>query len=194
MVVLEAQVPKAFSNSFKSGALGLLPERIVGVSSINDFTKQYQCKITGKIVFFQYCLERALFAVVPQFHAFYVEWGGTESLGFVSDFAARDKEKFSLSIHKLLYKPRTSYAIYFHSFSGNPFHILSAPQVDGSLACWSVSNSEEFLRISSGMFPQFKPYTDSSDSWRSSETDKKSGGLLDADIAPCNTCNVTLII
>jgi hypothetical protein len=42
-------------------------------------------------------------------------------------------------VHELLYEPRTSYAIYFHSFSGNPFHNLNAPQVNGSLPCWSVS-------------------------------------------------------
>ena len=40
MVVLKAQVPKAFSDSFKSWAFGLIPERIVGVSPIDDFTEQ----------------------------------------------------------------------------------------------------------------------------------------------------------
>jgi hypothetical protein len=33
-VVLEAQVPKSFSDRFKSCALGLIPERVVGIGSI----------------------------------------------------------------------------------------------------------------------------------------------------------------
>src|SRR5260221_9796185 len=37
MVVLEAQVLKAFSNSFKSCAFGFIPERIIGISSINNY-------------------------------------------------------------------------------------------------------------------------------------------------------------
>jgi hypothetical protein len=40
MVVLEARVPKAFSNGSKSYSFGLIPECIVVVSSVNDFTKQ----------------------------------------------------------------------------------------------------------------------------------------------------------
>jgi hypothetical protein len=40
MVVLKAQMPEAFRNSFKSWALRLIPERIVGVSPIDDFTEQ----------------------------------------------------------------------------------------------------------------------------------------------------------
>src|SRR5260221_14514031 len=126
MVVLEAQVPKAFSNSFKSCAFGLIPERIVGISSINNFTKQYQCGVASKIVFFQYRFERTLFAVVSQFHAFDVEWGGADPLGFVGDFVGRHKVKFSMFVHELSDQPRTSHAIHFYSFSGNPFHNRSA--------------------------------------------------------------------
>jgi hypothetical protein len=122
MVVLEAQVPKAFGNSFKSRAFGLIPERIVGVSAVNDFTKQYQCRVVGKIVPFQYCLERTLFAVVPQFRILNIEWCGAEALGFVNDFAGGDKEKFGMFVNELLYEPRTSHTIYFHFFSGDPFH------------------------------------------------------------------------
>lgn len=36
MVVLEAHMSKAFSNRFKARAFGLIPERIVSVSSILD--------------------------------------------------------------------------------------------------------------------------------------------------------------
>src|SRR5260221_1810030 len=132
MVVLEAQVPKAFSNSFKSGAFGLIPERIVGVSSINDFTKQYQCRVAAKIVFFQYCLERTLFAVVPQFHALNIEWCGAKPLGFSNDFVGRDKEKFGVFVQKLFDEPWTSHPIYLHFFSGNPFHNRSALRSDSS--------------------------------------------------------------
>src|SRR5207253_855560 len=45
LVVPEAQMPKAFSNSFKSGTFGLIPKRIVGISSINNFAEQYQRRI-----------------------------------------------------------------------------------------------------------------------------------------------------
>jgi len=76
---------------------------------------------------------------VTQFHALTIEWCGAEPLCFGKDFVGRDKETFSMLVHELLYEPRTSYAIYFHSFSGNPFHNLNAPQVNGSLPCWSVS-------------------------------------------------------
>jgi len=41
VVVLEAQVPKAFSDSFQSRAFGLIAKRIVSISSINNSTEQY---------------------------------------------------------------------------------------------------------------------------------------------------------
>src|SRR6516225_740468 len=100
MVVLKAQVPKAFSDSFKSWAFGLIPERIIGVSPIDDFTEQYQRRVAIKVVLFQDRLERALFAMVSQFDALYIEWCGVKPLGFVHDFVSRDKEKFSVFVHK----------------------------------------------------------------------------------------------
>ena len=148
MVVLEAHVPKAFSNRFKSCAFGLIPECIVGVSSVNDFTKQYQRRVAGKIVFFQYCLEGTLFAVMPQVYAFNIEWRGAQPLSFVNDFVGRDKEKFGMLVHEILDEPWTSHPIYFHFFSSNPFHNRSVRQVSECLACWRAANSEEFLRIS----------------------------------------------
>jgi hypothetical protein len=122
MVVLKAQVPKAFSDSFKSRAFGLIPERIVGVSPIDNFTEQYQRRVAIKVVLFQDGFERALFAVVSQFDAFYVEGGGAKPLGFVCDFFSWDEVKFSVFIHELPDEPGACHAIYFNSFSSDPFH------------------------------------------------------------------------
>ena len=41
VIVFEAQVSKTFSDCLKPWTFGLIPEGIVGVSSIDDFTEQY---------------------------------------------------------------------------------------------------------------------------------------------------------
>src|SRR5262249_15261225 len=73
---------------------------------------------------------------MPQFHAFYVERSGTQSLGVVHYFIGRHEEKFSVFVHELPDEPRAGHAIYFNSFSSNPFHGLSA-----SIICLIVVNS-----------------------------------------------------
>src|SRR5215471_17344649 len=78
---------------------------------------------------------------MPQFDAFYVQRGGTQPLGLVHYFIGRHEEKFSVFVHELPDEPRAGHAIYFNSFSSNPFHGLSAP-----IICLIVVNSRRLVR------------------------------------------------
>src|SRR5260370_18723354 len=122
VIVFETQVSKAFGNCLKPWTFGLIPERIVGISSIDDLTKQYEPGVAGQVVFLNYRLEGALFAVMPELHTLHIERSGPEALGFVHNLIGRNEEKFGLLVHELSYEPGTGPAIHLNSFSNNSFH------------------------------------------------------------------------
>src|SRR5712664_971531 len=67
MVVLEAEMPEAFGDSFQARPLRLMVQRVIGVGAVDDPPKQYQRGIAGQLVFLQDRLERALLAVMTEF-------------------------------------------------------------------------------------------------------------------------------
>src|ERR1700736_6771942 len=67
MVVLEAQVPEALRNRLKSLSFWLVPERIVGIGTVDDLAEQYQCRVAREIILLEDCFKRAFFAVMPKF-------------------------------------------------------------------------------------------------------------------------------
>src|ERR1700740_599649 len=115
-------MPKTFGDRLKAWTFRLIPKRVVGIGAIHDFAEEYQCWIAGEIILFQYRLERTFFTKVPQLDVFNIEGCGIQSPGFFRYLAGRNKEKLGLWVHKLSNEPGTGYAIYFHPFSGNPFH------------------------------------------------------------------------
>ena len=70
VVVLEAEVPKAFGDSFEARALWLIVQRVIGVGAVDDPPKQYQRGIAGQLVLFQDRFERAFLAVMTQLDVF----------------------------------------------------------------------------------------------------------------------------
>src|SRR5258705_7778800 len=63
VVILEAEMPKAFGDSFESWSLGLMIQGVIGVGAVDDPPKQHQRRIAGQLVFFQDSLKRAFLAV-----------------------------------------------------------------------------------------------------------------------------------
>jgi hypothetical protein len=72
-------------------------------------------------------------------------------------------------------------------------HIRSAPSVNGGLADQKVSDSKQFLRISSVTFLRFKPYAGSSDAGEATDRRCAALGVLDMDISMGNTCYAFVI-
>src|SRR5258705_9880805 len=70
MVVLEAEMPKAFSDSFEARSLRLMVQRVIGVGAVDDPPEQYQRGIAGQLVLFQDRLERAFLAVMAKLDVF----------------------------------------------------------------------------------------------------------------------------
>jgi len=92
VVILESEMPKAFSDGNESWTLGLVIERIVRVGAIDDLPKQHERRIAGKLVFLQDRLERALLAVVPEFHVRDVVGPGDERRRADADGVVNDEQ------------------------------------------------------------------------------------------------------
>src|SRR5258705_5576307 len=52
MVVLEAEMPEAFGDSFEARSLRLIVKRVIGVGAVDDPPQQYQRGIAGQLVLF----------------------------------------------------------------------------------------------------------------------------------------------
>src|ERR1700687_3099031 len=66
MVVLEAEMPKAFGDRFEARSLRLTVQRVIGVGAVDDPPKQYKRRIGGQLVLFQDSFERAFVAVMTK--------------------------------------------------------------------------------------------------------------------------------
>ena len=59
VIVLEAEMPEAFCDSFEPWTLRLVVQRVVSISAVDDPPKQYQRGILRQLVLFQDGFERA---------------------------------------------------------------------------------------------------------------------------------------
>src|SRR4051794_11260946 len=75
-------MPEAFGNGLQAGSLGLTVKCIVGISAVDDASKQDQCGIIRKPVLLQNGFERAFLAVMPEFDVLDVIGDGVEPFGF----------------------------------------------------------------------------------------------------------------
>src|ERR1700733_13347102 len=66
MVILEAEMPKAFSDSFEAWSLRLVIQRVVGIGAVDDPPKQHQRGILRQLVLFQDGFERAFLAMMAK--------------------------------------------------------------------------------------------------------------------------------
>jgi len=62
VVILEAEMPEAFGDSFQARSFRLLVQRVVGVGAVNDPPQQHQSAVAGEFVLLQDCFERAALA------------------------------------------------------------------------------------------------------------------------------------
>src|SRR6266567_3307659 len=65
--------------------------------------------------------------MVTEFDAFYIERSCTEALRFLHHLAGRDEVKLCVFVHELSDEPRAGNSVYFHIFTGYPFHNASIP-------------------------------------------------------------------
>src|SRR5215213_5299394 len=79
VVVFVTEMTEALGNRVESRPFGLMPERIVGVSSVDDPAEQHQCGIAVELILLDDRLERALLAVMTQFDVRHVVWNSVES-------------------------------------------------------------------------------------------------------------------
>jgi hypothetical protein len=87
MVVLEAEMPETFGDSFEAGSLRLMIQGVVGVGAVDDPPKQYQRRIASQLVLFQDRLERAFFAVMTEFDVLDVVGNGVEAFASAITFS-----------------------------------------------------------------------------------------------------------
>src|SRR6266487_6719669 len=50
VIILETQMAEAFGDSFESWSLGLVPERIVGIRTVDDLAEQDEGRVTREVV------------------------------------------------------------------------------------------------------------------------------------------------
>src|ERR1700687_3777709 len=125
MVVLEAEMPKAFSDSFEARSLRLMVQRVVGIGAVDDPPKQYQRGIAGQLVLFQDRLERAFLAMMAKLDVFDIVGNGVEALRLRHHLLSRHKHELGVLVDELLDQPRACDAVDFDLFTGDPFHAES---------------------------------------------------------------------
>src|SRR5579859_7324790 len=127
MIIFIAQVTEALSNGVESCRLWLLPQRVVGISPIDNLAKQYQRWISGQAIFLENGFKGTLLAVVAQFHIFHIIGDGPFALGDLHHLIGGHKEELGFLVYEFFNQPGASYTVYFHSFACNPFHVGFSP-------------------------------------------------------------------
>src|ERR1700687_1830660 len=125
VVVLEAEMPEAFCDSFEARSLRLMIQRVVGVGAVDDPPKQHQRGIAGQLVLLQDSFERAFLAVMAKLDVFDVVRSGVEALRLRHYLLCRHKYELGVLVDKLLDEPWTGDAVDLDLFAGDPFHAES---------------------------------------------------------------------
>src|SRR6266852_3546436 len=112
VIVPEIQMAESFGNGIQPGPLWLVPQRIVRIRAIHNFSKQHQGRIARQIVFLQTGLKRTFLPVVSKLHGGNIEWRRYQSLRLAHHLLRRDKIKFCRRVHKLPDQPGARHSIY----------------------------------------------------------------------------------
>src|SRR5216683_6909969 len=131
VIVPEIQMAKSFGNGIQPGPFWLVPQRIVRIRAIHNFSKQHQGRITCQIVFLQNGLKRTFLSVVSKRHGGNIEWRRPQSLRLAHHLLGVDKIKFCRRVHKLPDHPGARHSIHFDVFTCNPFHVCPLPCLKG---------------------------------------------------------------
>jgi hypothetical protein len=109
-------------NRLQALSFRLVPECIVGIRAIDDLAEQHQGRITAKTILLEDGLERALLAMMPQFHVFHIVGNGMFSRSYLHHLIAGYKQELGVLIYKLFDEPGAGDSVYLDSLTGNPFH------------------------------------------------------------------------
>src|SRR5581483_4194578 len=123
VVVLESQMPEAFGNGIQAGSFRLVPERVVGVGTVDDLGHQNDGWIARKTVLLHQRIERALLAVVSELHTFHIVGRGALALGDLQHLVGRHEQEFGLRIYELADQPGTGDAVHLHLLTSHPLHV-----------------------------------------------------------------------
>src|SRR5882757_331554 len=122
VIVLEAEMSKAFGDSFKARSLRLVVQRVIGIGTIDDPPKQHQRGIAGQIVLLQDRFERTFLAVMTKLDILDVIGNGIEALRLRHHLLSRHEHELGVLIDELLDEPWACDAVNLDLFAGDPFH------------------------------------------------------------------------
>src|SRR6201991_1902149 len=122
MVVLEAEMPKAFGDSFEARPLGLMVQRLVGGGAVDDPPQQHQSGVAGEFVLLQDCFERAFLAVMTKLDVLDVVGNGVKTAGLRHHLLPGHEHELGVLVDELPEEPRACDAVGFDLFAGDPFH------------------------------------------------------------------------
>src|SRR5258707_12477730 len=125
VVVLEAEMSKAFGDSFEAWSLRLMVQGVIGVGAVDDPPEQHQRRIVGQLVLFQDSLKRAFLAVMAKLNVFDVVRNGVEAFRLRRHLLCGRKYELGVLIDELLDEPWTGDAVHLDLFAGYPFHAES---------------------------------------------------------------------
>src|SRR6266536_4532077 len=124
MVILETKMAETLGDGLQSWTLGLVPERIVGIRTVDDLAQQHQRRISRQVVLLEDSLKRTLFAVMAQFHIFHIIGRGPFALCHLHHLVGWHKQELGILVHKLFDQPGAGHAVYLDMLTGNPFHCM----------------------------------------------------------------------
>src|SRR5262249_7121730 len=124
VIVLESEMTKSHSDRFQAGAFRLMPKRVVGVRSIDDFAKQFQSGIIVKSKLFKNRLKRTLFIVMAEFDITHIKRNGIEPSCLTLHHFCRHEIEIGVRINEFPYQPGACNTIDLYVLSRNPSHDL----------------------------------------------------------------------
>src|SRR5262249_41787416 len=122
VVVRKSEMAKAFRDRFETRTFRLPIERVVGIGTVHDLSKQDERRIAGEPVFLQDRLERAFLAVVAEFDPLHVVRNGVEALGFLQNRVGRRKDELAIAVDEIADEPRTGDPVALDVLARDPFH------------------------------------------------------------------------
>jgi hypothetical protein len=122
VIVFEAKMPKSLGDGVQTGRLWLMPQRIVGVGSIDDLRQQNKCWIARQPVLFHQGVEGALLTVMSEFDVWHIVGNGPFSLSDFHYIIGWDEQELGLWVDELVDQPRAGHSINLDSLSRDPLH------------------------------------------------------------------------
>jgi hypothetical protein len=123
VVVAQTEVAKAFGHGLETPALGLVPERVVGVGAVHDLREQGERRVLlQQLILPTERVERAVLAAVAELGARGVVRRRALSLRGRGHLLRRHEQKLRVAVDELPDEPRAGDAVHLHSGTCDPLH------------------------------------------------------------------------